>query len=82
MFFNFFLFNKKISQCSLYCSGELFVFYLGTLKNKMAELNFEDSSNDSNDSEGNFGRNFDHLDESSCRWTSNLLDDLWTGERI
>ena len=49
----------------------------------MAELNFEDdSSNDSNNSNYNLGQNFEHLNESTCRWTSELLDDLWTGEKI
>ena len=46
----------------------------------MADLNDEDDSSDSNSSDYNLGQNFDHLNESSCRWRSQLLDDLFTGE--
>ena len=40
----------------------------------MDEMN--DSSNDSSID----GQDFSHLNESSCLWQENLMDDLFTGE--
>ena len=65
------------NKYSLYCFGVV-CFLSRSLDHKMADFNLDDdSSNDSNDN-----RDFEHLNASSCRWRSQLLDDLWTGEIV